>query len=87
MRAVFGLVSLLVVLAIVGLLAKKQLSAVKSAPSLPTGVAEMPAGFTSAPAGATVQQQSQHMQQQFKDNLEKSLQQPRPMPEDKKADE
>ncbi len=76
MRAMFGMVSLLVVVAIVGLLAKKQLSAVSTMPALP-------AGFASAPAGATVKQQSQQIQQQYKENLEKALQQARPLPDDK----
>ncbi len=80
MRAMFGLVSLLVVVAIVGLLAKKQLGTVSTMPGLP-------AGSASAPAGATVKQQSQQMQQQYKENLEKALQQARPMPDDKKSEE
>jgi hypothetical protein len=80
MRAVFGIVSLLVVLAIVGVLAKKQLRSVSGLPALP-------AGYASAPAGATVKQQSQLIQEQYKESLEKALQQTRPMPDDKKSEE
>jgi hypothetical protein len=74
MRGLFGIVGLLLTLAIVGVLAKKQLTTV-------TRVAP-PAGFASAPAGATVQQQSQLIQQQVKQSVENSLQQKHPMPDD-----
>ena len=74
MRGLLGIVGLLLTLAIVGVLAKKQLTAV-------THVAP-PAGFASAPAGATVQQQSQLIQQQVKQSVENSLQQKHPMPDD-----
>lgn len=80
MRAMFGIIGLVVVLAIVSLLAKKQLSSVSALPALP-------AGFASAPAGATVKQQTQLIQEQYKENLEKALQQTRPMPDDKKSEE
>ena len=73
MRAVVGIVSLLVVVAIVGILAKKQLSA---APAPRT------AGTTaegSAPPATPRQQVDQ-----FKQGLESTMQQPRPMPEDTK---
>ncbi len=75
MRGMFGIVGLLLTLAIVGVLAKKQLGAV-------TTVAT-PAGLVSAPVGATVQQQSLLLQQQVKQSVEASVQQARPMPEDK----
>lgn len=71
MRAVFGIVGLLIVLAIVGVLAKKQLG---SAASVVPGA---------APA-ASPQQQSQQMQQQIKQTVEGTLQQARPMPDDTK---
>ena len=74
MRGLFGIVGLLLTLAIVGVLVKKQVSAV-------TTVAP-PAGFASAPAGATVQQQSQLLQQQVKQSVEATMQQARPMPDD-----
>lgn len=75
MRGLFGIVGLLVTLAIVGVLAKKQLSAV-------TTIAP-PAGFASAPVGSTPQQQSQLIQQQVQQSVENTMQQARPMPEDK----
>ncbi|MES2581219.1 MAG: hypothetical protein V4627_00755 [Pseudomonadota bacterium] len=75
MRGLFGVVGLLLTLAIVGVLAKKNLSSV-------TTVAP-PAGMASAPAGATVKQQSQLIQQQVQQSVEATVQQARPMPEDK----
>ena len=74
MRGLFGIVGLLLTLAIVGVLAKKQLGAV-------TSVAP-PAGMASAPAGATVKDQSQLLQQQVKQSVESAIQ-ARPMPDDK----
>lgn len=73
MRVVFGIVSLLVVVAIVGILAKKQLSAA-SAPRTPDTTA---AGTQPA---ATPRQQVE----QFKQGVEGVMQQARPMPEDTK---
>ena len=79
MRAVFGLVGLVVVLAIVGLLAKKQLSATRApVPALQTAPGADPA---SAPP-VTVRDQSQQIQQQVKQQVEGLMQQARPMPED-----
>lgn len=75
MRGVFGVVGLLLTLVIVGVLAKKNLSSV-------TTVAP-PAGMASAPAGATVKEQSQLLQQQVQQSVEATVQQARPMPEDK----
>lgn len=75
MRAIFGTLGLLVVLAIVGLLVKKQLS---SPP-----VIAAPAGISVTPS-ATVQQQSQQVQQQYQQAVEGAMRQPRPVPEDKK---
>ena len=72
MRALFGIVSLLVVLAIVGVLAKKQLGS--------TTTAVVPG----ATPGTTPQQQSQQIQQQVKQSVEGALQQARPMPDDTK---
>lgn len=74
MRAIFGVLSLLVVVAIVGILAKKQLSSVAPVASPPAA----PDGTMAQPAG-TPQQQVQ----QFKQAVESSLQQARPMPEEK----
>lgn len=73
MRAVLGIVGLLVVVVIVGVLAKKQLTAV-SVPSAGPGATP-----GTAPA-ATPRQQVE----QFKQGLDATMQQPRPMPEDSK---
>lgn len=69
MRVILGVLSLLLVLATVGVLVKKQMGALPVAPTL-------------APA-ASPQQQSQQLQQQVRQSVEGSLQQARPMPEDK----
>lgn len=73
MRAVFTVVGLVVVLAIVGVLARKQLGAgVAPSSSATQGGAVLPAG--------TPQQQMQ----QFQKAAESALQQPRPMPDEPK---
>ena len=76
MRGVFGVIGLLLALAIVGVLAKKNLSMVTTVPP--------PAGMASAPPGSTVQQQSQLLQQQVKQSVDNAMQQARPMPVDDK---
>jgi hypothetical protein len=68
MRAIFGVLSLLIVVAVIGLLAKRQLA--------------VPAGQGGAPAG-TPQQQSQQLQDQVKKSMEDAMRQTRPEPEDK----
>jgi hypothetical protein len=85
MKGVFGLVSLLLVLAVVGLLAKKQWSSV-SAIKLPSVTSPANNDAANPPAitpGGTAQQQSMQIQQQIKAAAEAALQQPRPMPDDK----
>ena len=79
MRGVFGMVGLVVALAIVGVLAKKQLASTRSVvPSLQVpGAASVP-----APTG-TVREQSQQVQQQYKQALEAAMQQARPLPDEK----
>lgn len=79
MKAVFGLVSLLLALAIVGVLVKKQMRGVSAPASTPPAGVVVP----STTPGATPQQQSQQMQQQFKQSLDEAMQQTRPMPDDK----
>lgn len=71
MRAVIGIAGLLVALAVVGLLAKKQLAATRA----PEPALQAPG--QAAPTG-TVREQSQQVQQQ----VEGLMQQARPMPED-----
>ena len=73
MRVVFGVLSLLVVVAIIGVLAKKQLGAGVAPPVSP------------AAAGAPVLSGTPQQQvQQFKQAAEAAVQQPRPMPDDTK---
>jgi hypothetical protein len=67
MRAAFGILGLLIVVAVVGLLAKRQLSA-------PTGLIGVPPG--------TPQQQSQQLQNQVKKSVEDAMQQARPQAPD-----
>ena len=77
MRAIFSVVSLLVVLAVVGFVLKKQLgSQVMATPPA--------AGVHAGSAGATPQAQSQQAQQQVKDAMQATMQQARPMPADDK---
>ncbi len=78
MRTVLGIVSVLLVLAMVGLLAKKQLASTRSAP--PVLVQPAPDATGAAPA-ASVRNQSQQVQQQYKQALEGLVQQARPMPD------
>jgi len=73
MRAVFTIVGLVVVLAVVGVLAKKELSA---------GVAPPVAGVSGGPGGAAATPQQQV--QQFQKAAEAAMQQARPMPDDSK---
>ena len=82
MRGMFGLVGLLLVVAIVGLLAKKNLSSLNGAPT-PAANSAGVALPTTTP-GATVKEQSQQIQQQYKQQVETAVQQPRAMPEDTK---
>lgn len=73
MRAVFSILGLLVVVAIVGLIAKKQLTA---------GVAPASGGSVAgvaAPTGTPKQQV-----EQFQNALQGAMQQARPMPDDAK---
>lgn len=83
MRAVFGVLSLLVALAVVGVLAKKQLGAVSAAP-VKTLVPDAAGPALTIPLvspGATPQAQSQQLQQ-IRQAVESTLQQARPMPDD-----
>lgn len=75
MKALFGVVSLLTVLVIVGIVAKKQLQAVNHVgASLPP--AQTSTGTsTAAPAASTVRAQSQQIQQRVADDVNKALQQ------------
>jgi hypothetical protein len=74
MRAVFGVLSLLFVVAIVGFLAKKQLS---------SGVAP-PAPNAAVPGVATPAGTPRQQVEQFKGAVDGAMQQARPMPEEPK---
>lgn len=81
MKAIFGVLSLLIVLAVVGTLVKKQITGVA-----PISVAPQQAGQVADPASAphgNAQQQSQQIQQQVRQSLDAAMQQARPIPEDK----
>ena len=86
MRSVFGVLSLLLVVAVIGFLAKQNMSSVNEI-KLPDPSA-VSAGSPASPtkpvsAPGNVQQQSQQIQQQFKAAAEAAVQQARPMPDDK----
>lgn len=76
MRMVFTMLSLLIAVAVIGILAKKQLGSI-AAVAPPAGTAAPSSGMA-APTG-TPQQQVQ----QFRQAAESALQQARPMPDDK----
>ncbi len=78
MRAVFGVLSLLIVLLIVGSLVKKQMAAT-TAPIPALQIPSAAAGASSAPA--TQREQVQQLQQQIKQTLDAQMQ-ARPLPDD-----
>ncbi|MEO5660055.1 MAG: hypothetical protein ABIQ90_09680 [Polaromonas sp.] len=84
MRAVLGVLSLLIVLLVVALLAKKQLGAL----SVPAVQQQHPAlvdRFLTVPVmtlGATPQVQSEQIQQQIKQSLDAAMQQRRSLPDE-----
>lgn len=77
MRTVFGVLSLLIALAVVGVLARKQLGAG------PISAGSSAAGVPATKAGATPQPQSQQIQEQVRQSVEGAMQQARPVPDDK----
>ena len=77
MRAVFGIISLVIVLLIVGSLVKKQMAAMTAPiPALSTPASNNPA--------ATQREQVQQLQQQIKQTLDAQTQAPRDLPADAK---
>jgi type IV secretory pathway TrbF-like protein len=81
MKAIFGVLSLLIVVAVVGTLVKTQRTGVT-----PISITPQEAGQVAAPASApqgNAQQQSQQIQQQVRQSLDAAMQQARPVPEDK----
>jgi hypothetical protein len=85
MKAIFSILSLVIVLAVIGLLAKKQLAGIAHTTVPLPGNAEVVMPVTTP--GATPQQQSQQIQQQVKESLEAALQQARPLSDEKLPDE
>ena len=77
MRALFGVLGLLLVVAVVGFLAKKQLSSV-AAPPLTPAVVGAPTTADGKPATP------QQTVQQFQQAVQGQMQQARPMPDDPK---
>jgi hypothetical protein len=81
MRGWFGWVSLVLALGLVGVLVRKQMT-LTSVPALPVPAAQDAATASPQPAGNAAQQ-SQQIQQQYRQALEGALQQARPMPDEK----
>ena len=75
MRTVFGVLSLLLVVLAIGLLVKKQLTSVASIPGVAASAA---APGTASSASGTPTQQSQQLQQHYKQAIEGAMQQARP---------
>lgn len=83
MKGLFGLVGLLLSLAIVGVLVKKQLASTQQiVPSLELPVPANSDGASTAPTG-TVKEQSQQIQQQYKQALDAAMQKSRAEPDEK----
>jgi hypothetical protein len=76
MRVAFGVLSLLIVVAIVGMLARKQLGTIAPVGAPVSTGAQ--AGSMAVPAGTP-----QQRVQQFQQAVQGAIQQERPMPEDK----
>ena len=74
MRAVLGLIGLVVALAVVGVLVKTQLKAVQAVRVAPAGVASAPTGASSDPTGATPASPRQ-VSRQVADDIAKAMQQ------------
>ncbi len=78
MRGLFGLVGLLLVLALAGILVRKQMAAIQT----PLPALQTPSGEVAKPPAHDVQGQSQQIQQQYKQALDGALQAPRPVPDE-----
>lgn len=75
MKGLFGLVGLLVTLAIVGFLVKTQLAATRqSVPALQADAPAQPQAQQTQEPPANVRQQAQQLQQQYKLDLDAALQ-------------
>lgn len=78
MKAVFGLLSLVIVLAAMGVVAKKNLHS--SQDSLAAQTQRLPQGDNQSPAATNVGDQSRQLQQQYRQQLESALSAPRAEP-------
>ena len=76
MRIILGVLSLLLVVLMVGSLAKKQLAVIPTLVPTPTGA------FSADRSATTPQQQSQQLQNQVRKSVEDALQQARPQTEE-----
>lgn len=81
MRILFGVLSLLIVVAVLGTLAKKQLGGVSAITTNASEANQMTA--PASQAGTNAQQQNQQIQQQVRQSLDAALQQARPPAEEK----
>ena len=81
MKALFSIVGLLLVLAIVGMLARLQVGASSKSVPPPLGAAGVSVPVTTP--GASSQQQSLEIQQQVKKSVEAATQPARAVPDDK----
>lgn len=81
MRAIFGVLGLLMVVVIVGMLAKKQLGT-GVAPVVPGAAA--PAGASAPPASPASPASPKQQVQQFEQAVQGAMQQARPMPDNDK---
>ena len=74
MKAIFGVVSLLIVLAVVGIAAKKQLQTVNDiGASLPPAQTSTDTPTVAPASSSTVHAQSQQLQQRMADDVNKAL--------------
>ena len=87
MRAIFGVLGLLIVLAVTGFLVRQQMKAIQApvpalqVPAAPGDSSSVDTATITLPSSGTPAQQSQQIQQQFKQALDKSMQ-TRPMPDE-----
>ena len=80
MKAMLSIVSLLLVLAVVGLLAKTQLAATSKPAAAPPAYAS--ASVTVTAPGATPQQQRQDIRKQVQKSVDAAMQSPRAVPDE-----
>ncbi len=83
MKGLFGIVSLLLALVIVGLVIKQQLGVTRLAAPMLAPSAPASAAANNDAANITVRQQAVQTQQQYKQALEAAIAQPRAEPDQK----